>query len=468
MRNSEELAIPIETLSVSLDKDIETFTTRERQLEEVDKFLEGVELEHFDESKFLRGRHVAALFRDTPAKLVVKEVPDGNAEGINAINRVKFKDKDSEAVGWMKEEVGEAYFAKDGTKKKWNFRLGAYETADSEPDTEVKMLADVWNSESFKASFSEEWAKENGTTAEEARKILSTAFDAEVFTPRIDINPRSMAAREAVMYRMGLLTGLADVPPTVERIQSKMIEDEVMGSKVAYTSASIQEQVPSTSSDPEKKSRNLSIEELRTLLLKKESDWGEVVPGMDQENFKKKMTELACMDWLMGSMDRHHENFFVDPVSGGVHAIDNGLHSGRGRKKDGSIIRIKGKETSKKRMDADPTVGMRQLRSIPLEILGNNPTLKLSDETRGNLANLYNRILSSDELIPGSNKGSAEKLAVEKQFKILFPDSHKEASNQFLGFIERLKLLAETGRPPDEFTKDLFPIGLFTLQYEGQ
>lgn len=451
----------------SVLSDLEVYQKREERLGGIDTFLAEVKLDHFPKQRFERDKKVMGVFRDTPASHAKKEIPAGHSEGINAISRVKFEVKGGEPeVGWMKEEFGETYFAKDGAKKRWDYRKGGFEVADPEVDHEVAQLMAVWSSDAFRSGFEAEWAKEHGVTPEKAKEILSSTFDEEVFTARIDINPRSMAAREAVMYRMGLLTGLANVPPTVERIQPKMVEDEMMGSRATYTSASIQEQVPSTSDEKEKRSRNLSVEEMKTLLTVPESEWGEIIPGMNMETFNKRMTELACMDWLMGSLDRHHENFFIDPVSGEVHAIDNGLHSGRGRKADGSIIRMPGSEAKKKTMSTDVTLGMRQLRSVPLEILGNNPGMTLSNETRQNLQNLYDRFFSSDELLPGTNSGSAEKLAIEKQFMVLFPDSPQEAAHQMIGFINRLKTLAETGRPPETFKKDLFPIGLFTVQME--
>lgn len=465
LRRSEQIA-GTESSTGFMDE-LEKFQKREERLSNVDTFLVEVKLDHFPKERFARDKKVMKVFQETHASKAKKEVPAGHAEGINVISRVKFTTEGGKTeTGWMKEEVGEAYFAKDGTKKRWDFRKGAYEVADPEIDKDLQRLMEVWSSDSFRTGFEAEWAKEHGVTPEEARAALASTFDEEVFCARMDVNPRSMAAREAVMYRMGLLTGLANVPPTVERIQSKMVEDEVIGSHIAYTSASIQEQVPSSSSDPEKAARNLSVEEMKVLLTVDESQWGEVIPGMNMETFKNRMTELACMDWLMGSLDRHEGNFFIDPVSGEVTAIDNGLHSGRGRKADGSIIRMPGSEGKKKTMSSDQTLGMRQLRSVPLEILANNSGMRLSDEKRQNLQNLYDRIYSNDELIPGSNTGSAEKLAIEKQFQILFPDSAKEAGHQMMGYISRLKTLIDTGRPPEAFKKDLFPIGLFTVQME--
>lgn len=455
-------------LQVAHDRDREILDKRKQRIQQVDQYLDAVTLPDFDFASHEKGKKQMEVLAEAPVHTATKEMLSGSAAGVNETSIVTFKTPEGEVKAVMKPEHGERYIGKSGKEMIYDYRTGGYrEVEGGKYNHEDAALAREWSSPKFQKEFAQAWADEHGVSLEDAETALKGLTQAEVFNSRYDIEPRTMAAREAVFYRMSLLTGLAKVPPTVERVQTKMLEDEKMGTVVAQTSASLQ--VFAESTDKKNPSRHVTNEELKTLLMEDPSDWEKKFPGMNMENFKKQMTELACMDWLMGSMDRHDRNFMIDPVSGDIHAIDNGLHSGRGRTKDGGVLKVGSNAPTKGKkllnQDNDPTFNMRALRSVPLEILANNPEMQLSPDAKLRLAKLYNAFKGGvpyDEQRP--ELGSAEKLAIEKMYMTMFPDSKTEALNQLNGFKQRLRLLVEKGRPPETTPKHMYPIGFFAMQ----
>ncbi len=164
------------------------------------------------------------------------------------------------------------------------------------------------------------------------------------------------------------------------------------------------------------------------------------------------MARVATLDWLMGSQDRHFENLFIDPASGKVTGIDNGLICGRARGleiRHGKPVQVieNGKRVRKKE---DPTEGARILRSIPLEIMNQHQDMKLSPRDQAQMKNLFDSIYN----------GGPEQEVIWQTFKMMFDDL-REAKVQLAKFMIRLKYVADHGRP-GVTSGEIFPIGSLT------
>jgi hypothetical protein len=270
------------------------------------------------------------------------------------------------------------------------------------------------------------------------------------------------------MSRMDMLCGFDVIPSTAAREIDRMVADEEQGTKIVKDLASVQEGV--TSITQENPSRYMSVKEFEAFQEQPPSEWhkimnidytAEELSVLEQAgrlpNPQESMARLATLDWLMGSQDRHFENMFIDPVNGKVTGIDNGLHSGRAR---GLSIRHGKEETGyvdgkRVRQKSDPTEAMRQLRSIPLEIMEARPELKLAPKDQKQMQALYEAILND----------GPQKEAIEQTYKMMFDDL-REAKVQMAKFVARLKYVADNGRP-GVTSSELFPIGKFSKEHHA-
>ncbi len=384
--------------------------------------------------------------------------------GVNAIMRMKIeRDGGGEIVGFMKQKSGEAYFDKDGTPLIYSVSDDQYfrnEGVDVDPGQ--RAIAQQWSSDSFKQEYAVQMAKAYGVPPEEF-EAYKTSLEVDRFGPRIDIPPEGFIAREVAMSRIDMLCEFDVIPPTAARKIDRLVADGHGGTKIVEDIASVQEGVSSTSE--ENPARYLSAKEFEAMNKNNASEWSDTIGIKYTEEERKKleqdgrlpepqesMARLATLDWLMGSQDRHFENMFIDPVSGKVTGIDNGLHSGRAR----DLVIKHGREEyaiedgKRIKRKSDPTEGMRQLRSIPLEILGQRPELKLGPKDQEKMGKIYKDIMS----------GGPQKEVIEQVYKMMFPD-RREARVQMGKFIARLKYIADHGRPGLTST-ELFPIGALT------
>lgn len=380
---------------------------------------------------------------------------------VNAVTRVKIEGEGGkEVTGFMKPRSGEGYHDHDGTPLVYSVIDGKYfRNEDAEVSDTEHFVMRTWSSDSFQEEYAKQMAK--------LYKIPTSEFEAykktlkpDRFGPRIDIPPDGFIPREIVMSRMNMLCGFDVIPTTVAREITREFPDGGGGKKIIKEMASVQEGV--ASSNPEKPSRHMTGEEFMACLQRPPAEWHKVFnldySQEDIENLKKQgrqpepqesMTRIASLDWLMGSQDRHFENFFIDPATGKMTGIDNGLHSGRARGVEvahGKTADVyeNGAWIKKK---SDPTAQMRQLRSIPLEIMEQNKELKLSSQDQKQMQQLFEMI---------ANRGPQER-AVSGMFKAMF-ENEQEAKVQLGRFMLRLKHLAEHGRP-DLKAGDLYPVG---------
>ena len=167
---------------------------------------------------------------------------------------------------------------------------------------------------------------------------------------------------------------------------------------------------------------------------------------------------IACLDYLVGSMDRHWGNFLYDPVSMKCHGIDNGFSFGMATDVDYEKLphpegttdsRRIGHRHDEARSVFDATSSMI---SVPMEFIKKHPHLMLDKEARGRLGELLKAIQSH------GNEASLTK----KLFRMLFPNQKIALVEEDL-FVKRLQSLAEHGRPPmSEISPYLFPQGMAT------
>jgi hypothetical protein len=183
-----------------------------------------------------------------------------------------------------------------------------------------------------------------------------------VFGPREGIGVNKSAVREYTASRIDKLLGFNVVPVTVLRAEKNEADRVVDVS-------SVQEAIVPT--DPDEPLQTLEQNLYEELLAK-----GEGHPGA------RSFMRIACLDYILGSLDRHEKNILYDPKTQEFGAIDNGLSGGISREvehtaADGTAQTIV--ET------LDP------IRSIPLEVVQQIPDWQLDDEAMKNVKFLYER-----------------------------------------------------------------------------
>ena len=381
--------------------------------------------------------------------------------GINTTVAATFELGDKKIVGFMKKKSGEAYFNSAGEQLEWSEETGEYiPSAEQQLDMKTKLLFTIWGSDEFRDAFSEAMAEKYDIPFDERKNYKESLF-ADYMGARIDIPIHGYIERELVMSRIDMLTKFDVIPPTVIRkFDPTIMKDTNLGTRIDSEIASVQQGVESA--------RFLYSEEFDVLHDIHESAWAEQLGIEDPEvmnNLKQSLTRLAAIDWLMGATDRHFENLMYNPLTGKFTGIDNGLHSARGRGvavkhllPEGVNMPGAGKDEQfdVHQKKADHIPAMRALRSIPLEIVDRQESLVLSDQDRRQLDDLYQAI----------KRGGPEKKAVGKMFQMMFLDE-REANVEMDGFMERLKYLAEHGRPNME-GENFYNIGYITRSQEKE
>lgn len=187
----------------------------------------------------------------------------------------------------------------------------------------------------------------------EAYGIDSTEvpLDEEQFAAHFGIEDGKSTLREYVVSRLNEVMGMNVVPLTVLRKEQNGAD---------Y--ASVQEAVKGT--DPEKAPRELKKEDIQNIINK-------IRTGDTASPEVRSLVRIATLDRLIKSTDRHMGNFLMDPASGEIKGIDNGLSLGLSSKTQEGIKPL------------------RPLRSFPLEIVNKFPDLKLDAEQLEHFKSFY-------------------------------------------------------------------------------
>lgn len=259
----------------------------------------------------------------------------------------------------------------------------------------------------------------------------SFSSETTLLAPRLGVEAGSGTVREYAASRIDALLGFHTVPLTVLRVESVPGQIDSL--------LSVQEAVHSTHA--EAPSRPLYIQETNILYTQDPSMWASAFDerfdkyhadiahtvSRNEETDREpaqSLMRIACLDYLIGNMDRHYGNILFDPTSKTFHAIDHGLSFGTAR----HIPMV--------HSDHVTTFG---LRSFPLEIVTAHPSLKLDERALDQLR-AFVEDLKTDTAIQKT---------IERLFTMLFPDPRVAAVEQ-KHFLMRLNLLIEYGRPPDE------------------
>lgn len=273
-------------------------------------------------------------------------------------------------------------------------------------------------------------------------------YSTERFGYRVDVPPGESAIREYAVSRMDLLLGFDTVPLTILRTEQ---DDET-------DLCSVQERV--ASSRPDVPPRSLYKQESDILFDAPPSEWtkrlherflqniheergaktsddgvedlSDSAELVDEGEPQRSLMRIAALDYLVGSSDRHYGNILFDPASKKFHAIDNGLSFGMGRGADMSKL--------------DENIqSFMHLRSLPIELTMRHTHMILDEEAREQVRHLYQELQTS---------GVASSIT-KRLFRMLFP-KEPIARVEEQGFMVRLRILAETGRPPNEVGDELF------------
>lgn len=297
------------------------------------------------------------------------------------------------------------------------------EEALSKEDT-IRELFRIVTSEQFQEAVRAHIAEKTGATPD------TVPYTTNEFNARIGILPGEMTVREWAVSRLDLLLGLKLVPLTV-------IRPDANGDDIA----SVQESVAST--DPQEPAREITSLESLAMFQNPPSEWTKLFPHLqddaDEESdpFKKEpvrsIVRAGALAFLVGDLDGIERNCMIDPVTGKVSKIDNGLGLGL---VTGEQIECKIPQTRGSKKMVDIQHGDR-LRSVPLELMMQHG-LMIDEEARTHLEQLYTKLQA-----PGR-----ERTHVLKILSVLFDTYGKKMTeHQFNGFMERLEQIVRYGRP---------------------
>lgn len=271
-------------------------------------------------------------------------------------------------------------------------------------------------------------------------------FDVEMMGARVGVPVERLAHREYAVSHLNEILRWGVVPPTSLRLE-----------KDRRDVSSAQESVLST--DPDNPARIMTYEELAALWYEFPTEWENEMDEEGNPEPQTSLTRLACLDYLVGNMDRHPGNMLYDPVSKKFHGIDNGYAFGMatglqiGDTSSGSQPKEPGD------IPLDPTLpnikddlGNRNLRSVPIELaLGR---MGLSQVDQEALAAVAEKLFPDGEPIPH----------LQQLFTFLF-EEERVAEVELAAFQGRFMHLVKNGTPPTEMKRgeDYFPIGSVLL-----
>lgn len=196
------------------------------------------------------------------------------------------------------------------------------------------------------------------------------------YSPRLGIRPGELLLREYVASRIDTLLGMNVVPLTSLRAEE--------GSPDV---ASVQVAVSGT---------KLSLKIYNDLERQ-----GKEHPGA--QSFMR----VACMDYLLNSLDRNSDNLLYDEQNHQFHAIDNGLTMGLSRTVDPEV---RAEEESLK-----VDYATNNIRSTPLEIIQQHPDWILDDAAVEQLQRFYDAGVAYMKLRkepPNTNQSSMDAASI--------------------------------------------------------
>lgn len=363
--------------------------------------------------------------------------------GVNETTR-RVYEGNPPCVAYVKPQLGEASFEHDTytgeisrVQRVLNNDTGMvekkYETIKETMSAQSALVLENYLTLEFanRETLIKEVAKHYGVEAEDV------PLKPESRTMRTGVDVEKGAIREYIASRINELVGFGVVPLTVLRAEEDLSD-----------MSSVQE--AARSSDPERPVRNIELEDLQDLRIR-----GKEHP------MAKSFIRIACLDYLIGSTDRHGGNLLIDPVGQKCIAIDNSYSLGLCKTVEGKSKML------------DPFV------SVPLDIMMMEKDWKLDDEALGELKRIYDSIQEYifmresrkdaeydidklDYLSAGAGKGKEIKY-ISKLFRMLY-GNEKIAKREALKFMDRVEVLITLGRPPqlgeDElwhvFTEDDF------------
>lgn len=260
------------------------------------------------------------------------------------------------------------------------------------------------------------------------------------FMPREGIDINTSAIREYSFSRVDRLLGFNVVPLTAIRAE-KNDAGEVIDI------ASAQEAVIA------KGGKEAPLRVFSPLLYQEMKQQGKNHPGA------KSFMRIATLDYLLKTLDRHPKNIFFDPTTNEFSAIDNGLSQALGR------------QTTKTGPDGKTVVENTEtnaLRSIPLEMVQEQPDWELDEEALSQLTQFYDaavqylerektisslqaegkhiHALIEDTLLPLPQGSEAIKYLTEL-YKLQF-GNEKIAKEESLALLKRIKQVIDNRRPP--------------------
>jgi hypothetical protein len=262
------------------------------------------------------------------------------------------------------------------------------------------------------------------------------------FMPREGIDINTSAIREYSFSRVDRLLGFNVVPLTAIRAE-KNDAGEVIDI------ASAQEAVIA------KGGKEAPLRVFSPLMYQEMKQQGKNHPGA------KSFMRIATLDYLLKTLDRHPKNIFFDPTTNEFSAIDNGLSQALGR------------QTTKTGPDGKTIIEnteMNALRSIPLEMVQEQPDWELDEEALSHLKEIYDstvqylgkreqrektvsslqaegkHIEAMIEETLQSQGGDAIKYLTEL-YKLQF-GNEKIAKEESLALLKRIKQVIDNRRPP--------------------
>jgi predicted DNA-binding ribbon-helix-helix protein len=285
-------------------------------------------------------------------------------------------------------------------------------------------------------------------------------YSGERFSPRYGVDSGKGAIREYTASRVDAMLGLNVVPLTALRAEHEVRTDP----KTGKTSVGL-ENVDIASAQEAAPGKPLDVATYREVLSQ-----GPNHPGASS------FMRIACLDYLLKSLDRHNENVFYDPATHQFSAIDNGLSMGL----------ASGEQAGGRPQETDP------LRSIPLSVIMQHPGWQLDDEARASLQKFHDsaikyltrreelkkraqeRAASGTITIEGIGQEIDEELEREesgKEIKYLTKLFRLQYENTAIAdregaeFILRLRKLLKEGRPPQIAETgqagEMIPVGMY-------
>ncbi len=271
-------------------------------------------------------------------------------------------------------------------------------------------------------------------------------FDVEWMSARVGLPAERLAHREYAVSHLNEILRWGVVPRTSLRLEAD-------GRDVASAQEAVR------SEDLSNPARMMKYEDLSTLWHRDPSEWENEMDKEGNPEPYTSLTRLACLDYLVGNMDRHPGNLLYDPVSRKFHGIDNGYAFGMAT---GLRIGDASSGSQPKEMGdipLDPTLanikdnlGNRNLRSVPIELVLGRMSLSQVDQEA--LATVAEKLFPDGEPIPH----------LQQLFTFLF-EEERVAEVELAAFQGRFMHLVKNGTPPTEMKRgeDYFPIGSVLL-----